>query len=830
MNDSKRREPVTFRSLNTADDSTWTLRATGGPIDASVADRDVAASVPGEVQLDLLAAGLIDDPYDGANESVQAWIGYCDWQYRTTFTWAPDDAERHDLVADGLDTAATITLNGTVVGRTKNQHRGYRFDIGALLVDGANDLVVDFRSPIEFAREQEALLGELPTVMHHPFNAVRKMACNFGWDWGIDISSSGIWKSIGIESWSGVRIASVRPLVDATAIDGATGHGVLNAHVALEWADAASSAEVSVSVAGVNSTVAVDRSLTEVTVSVDAGRVELWWPRGYGEQPLHDVTVSVGDAAWTSRVGFRTVTLDTAPDEHGSPFTISVNGQQVNVRGANWIPDDTFVTRVTPERYRAAVGDAVDSNMNLLRIWGGGIYEQDAFYDACDEAGVMVWQDFLFACAAYSEEDPLRSEVEAEARENVTRLSTHASLVLWNGCNENIWGYLEWDWRRKIGDRTWGEGYYLDLLPSIVAELDPTRPYSPGSPFSFTNWAHPNDERNGTMHIWDVWNNLDYTEYAAKRPRFASEFGFQGPPAWTTLADAVHDEPLDPYGAQMLVHQKAADGNLKLERGLGDHLPAWRSIEEWHWATQLNQARAIRFGIEHFRSLYPLNTGSIVWQINDSWPVISWAAVDYSGNRKPLWHALRHAYTDRLLTIQPRDGVPVLFAHNDSGDDWTESVSIRRQTTDGDLLASQTVALSIPARGIVEIALDDSITTPEDASKEFVVAESGLTDNGFWYFVEDPELALAAPADALTTAVEVDGGVTRITVTASALVKDLALQADRLNRGATADSGLVTLLPGESHTFVVDGTTGGVDPAVVGVFPVLCSVNDLVTG
>jgi beta-mannosidase len=189
---------VTLNSLNSSDGATWTLRATAGPVDASIAGRDIPATVPGEVQLDLLSAELITDPFDGANEGVQAWIGYCDWQYSTTFDWSPNDAGRHDLVADGLDTAATITLNGSEVGRTQNQHRGYRFDIGALLVDGENELVVDFRSPIEFAREQEALLGARPTVMHHPFNAIRKVASNFGWDWGIDVSSSGIWKSIGI--------------------------------------------------------------------------------------------------------------------------------------------------------------------------------------------------------------------------------------------------------------------------------------------------------------------------------------------------------------------------------------------------------------------------------------------------------------------------------------------------------------------------------------------------------------------------------------------------------------------------------------------------------
>lgn len=243
---------MTFRPLTTDGGATWLLSAVTGPIDDTVAGRDLPATVPGEVQLDLLAAGLIDDPFDGDNEKKQEWIGYTDWRYRTTFEWAPTGDERHDLVADGLDTAATITLNGTVVASTANQHRSYRFDVRELLVEGTNDLVIDFRSPIEFAREQEAPLGERPTVMHHPFNALRKMASNFGWDWGIDVSSSGIVGRIGIDSWSGVRIASVRPLVDVPAlVAGSTSaDAVLTAHVDLEWGGALAESDVEVSVAG----------------------------------------------------------------------------------------------------------------------------------------------------------------------------------------------------------------------------------------------------------------------------------------------------------------------------------------------------------------------------------------------------------------------------------------------------------------------------------------------------------------------------------------------------------------------------------------------------
>jgi beta-mannosidase len=812
---------MTLISLN-SDATSWALRAVAGPVDAGVADRDIPAAVPGEVQLDLLAAGLIADPFDGANEKTQAWIGYCDWRYSTTFSWTAKNAERHDLVADGLDTAATITLNGREVARTRNQHRGYRFDVTALLREGKNELTVDFRSPIEFAREQEALLGERPTVMHHPFNAIRKMASNFGWDWGIDVSSSGIWKSIGIDSWSGARIASVRPLAET---DGST--GILTAHVALEWAAGATATDVSVTVNGRTETVRAAPGQTDAVVSVDAGSVALWWPRGYGDQPLYRVDVAAGDAAWTGHVGFRTVVLDTAPDEHGSRFHLTVNGTVIGIRGANWIPDDAFVTRLTRERYRARIADAVDANMNLLRVWGGGLYESDDFYDACDELGLLVWQDFLFACAAYAEEDPLRSEVEAEARQHITRLSAHPSLALWNGCNENIWGYLEWDWRRELGERTWGEGYYFDLLPALVAELDPRTPYSPGSPFSYTRYAHPNDPRHGTSHIWDVWNDKDYTVYGEYRPRFVSEFGFQGPPAWSTLTASVHDEPLDPYGEQMLVHQKAADGNLKLDRGLGQHLPSPRSIEEWHWATQLNQARALRFGIEHFRSLTPLNSGSIMWQLNDNWPVISWAAVDYAGHRKPLWHALKHAYADRLLTIQPRDGRPTLLAHNDSAERWRDTVRVSHQSLDGTEIASQVVDVDIEPRGIVCVDLESRVITATDASTEFISATACEATPAFWYFVEDPGLALRPSSEALTVTTEATPTGLRMTVTAMSLVKDIVIQADRLDAAASVDRGLVTLVAGASAVFTI---TGEIGPDVPSGFPVVSSANDLVTG
>jgi beta-mannosidase len=795
------------------------------------------------VHVDLLTAGLIPDPFDGDNESRLAWIGRTDWTYRATFAWNGSDHARTDLVADGLDTVATIRMNGREVGTTANQHRSYRFAVSDLLVVGPNELEVTFAAPVPEAERRAVEFGDRPHVNPHPFNAIRKAAYSYGWDWGPDLAGVGIWKSLRLESWSVVRLGTVRPLA---SLDGT--NGVLEVRAELEWAahPAPSSAALGVRVAGVEGSVRVLPGQTMTAVSLTVPDVRVWWPRGYGEQPRYDVSVdvSVDDhrlASWSGRVGFRTAALSTRPDSTGSEFVILVNDTPIFVRGANWIPDDAFLTRVDRSRYQRAIIDAVDAGMNLLRVWGGGIYETEDFYDICDELGVLVWQDFLLACAAYAEEPPLWGEIEAEARQAVARLAKHPSLVIWNGNNENIWGYVEWGWRAPLAGRTWGDGYYTELFPAIVAELDPRVPYSPGSPFSYAKYHHPNDSRHGTMHVWDVWNQVDYRHYRDYPARFVSEMGFQGPPAWSTLASVVHDEPMDPNGEQMLVHQKAADGNLKLARGIGDHLPMWRTepevdIDDWHWATQLNQARAVSYGVAHFRSLYPLNRGTVVWQLNDNWPVISWAAVDGHGIRKPLWYALRDVYADRFLTIQPRSDSggerPTLLVHNDSADPWRGQVLISRRRTSGgsEPLARQQVAFALEPRAATAITIDEDVLSPSSPTEEYLVAEAETAGAAYWYFVEDPELRLAAPVDALDVAVERTDSGFSVRASASSLVKDLTVFPDRLDPAATVDSALVTLQAGQSHTFRVSSLQTDLDPAALTQRPVLRSANDLLEG
>ncbi|MEV0847369.1 glycoside hydrolase family 2 protein [Streptomyces sp. NPDC049954] len=806
----------------------WSLRPVGGPVPAEVPSV-VPATVPGTVHTDLMAAGVIPDPYLDRNEEALAWIGESDFVYETTFEAAAGDEERIDLVAQGLDTVATVTLNGTVVGRTKNQHRGYRFDVREALREGENRLSVRFDSALAFARAAEKRIGARPYVGNSlPYNAVRKMACNFGWDWGPVLVTAGIWQPIALERWSAARIASVVPQVTVDA----DGTGRVAVRVTLERTST-SRVEVTARLTGpggTDLTAVVPAGETTVDLDLSVPDAALWWPVGHGEQPLYDLRVSVADGTaaldeWHRSIGFRTVELLMEPDEFGTSFRFRVNGEILWIKGANWIPDDCFLPRITARDYADGVRDTVEAGMNMLRIWGGGIYESDLLYEECDRAGVMVWQDFLFACASYSEEPELWDEVEAEVRENVARLAPHPSLVMWNGSNENIEGYYEWGWKDALGEGvSWGRGYYDELLPSVLAEIDPTRPYAPSSPYSPTDYANPRDPDHGSVHSWEVWNRQDYTEYGKDIPRFVAEFGFQGPPAMSTLTAAVHDEPLAPDSPGVLAHQKAEDGNGKLARGYAPHLPEPVSFDDWHFTTQLNQALAIRYGVEHFRSHAPRTSGSIIWQLNDCWPVTSWAAVDSARRRKPLWYALRALNAERLLTVQPREEGTALVVSNDSAGTWTENLTAVRMSFDGRELARQVIPVEVPARTNVTVVLDTSLVTPRDPRGEVVFVESAQARPATWYFAEDRELGLPA--------LDVDCEVTRedtghaVRITARSFVKDLVLNADRLDAGAQVDDALLTLRPGDTHVLHVT-SDAALDPALLTSHPVLTSVNTL---
>ncbi|WP_062648627.1 glycoside hydrolase family 2 protein [Streptomyces maremycinicus] len=775
-------------------DDGWHLRHGGKPF---------PAVVPGCVHTDLLAAGVIPDPFIGRGEEEVAWVGRREWTYERELPAVPSGHEQTDLVFDGLDTVAEITLNGQLLGRVRNMHRSYRFDVTGL----EGPLAVRFVSAYAEAEAVRGRAGERPGAYSEPYQYLRKMACSFGWDWGPTLVTAGIWRPVRVERWSTARLARVRPLVTVEE-----GVGVVELRVEVERTRVEAGLTLEARVAGRSARVEVTG--TSGVVRVEVPEAELWWPRGYGGQPLYDVELTLrhGNApldVWRRRVGFRSVGLDTSADAHGTGFTLVVNGERLFARGVNWIPDDVFPSRVSRERYRKRLRQAADAGVDLVRVWGGGVYESEDFYDACDELGLLVWQDFPFACAAYPEEQPLRGEVEAEARENVVRLMPHPSLVLWNGNNENLWGFRDWGWEERLAGDSWGEGYYLGVLPRVVAELDPTRPYTAGSPWSGSWEHHPNNPAHGTHHAWEVWNKLDYTAYRREVPRFVAEFGWQAPPAHATLRRALPGEELAPDSPGMLHHQKAEDGNGKLARGLARHfdVPAG-DFDRWHYLTQVNQARAVAAGIEHWRSHWPVCAGTIVWQLNDCWPVTSWAAIDGDGREKPLYHELRRLYADRLLTFQVRHGEMVLAAVNQSAEPWKGTVSLRRMSVAGEVIGAARVELAVGAR-VVDVLRVPAELEPA-GHEEFLVADAGVSpgsggtasEGGLraaHFPVPDRDFAYPPPR------FEVSVAPGSVTVTARTLVRDLLLQADRLAPGARADRGLVTLLPGERVTIGVEG-------------------------
>jgi beta-mannosidase len=822
----------------------WSLRAINGD-EADRVPASVPAQVPGCVHTDLMAAGVIEDPYLDANEDSLRWLYDLDWRYATALDPAelpldrPGEAERVDLVLEGIDTVGTVRLREgqreIELGHTCNMHRSYRFDVSPHLTGGPLDLEVDLSSASRYAEAEDQRLGERPRAYPPPFNMIRKMASSFGWDWGPDLRTAGLWKPVRVERWRLARLAQVVPLVTL----GADGTGRVELRVELERAAPTEELVLAAEILGQRAEARVDDGASTATVVLDVPDAPVWWPAGYGDQPLADLELSLraGEEVldgWRRRIGFRSVALDTSADQYGAGFTFVINGRRVFAKGVNWIPDDHFLTRITAERLERRLDQAVAANVNLVRVWGGGIFESEDFYHACDERGLMVWQDFLLACAAYPEEPPLWAEIDAEARENVVRLAAHPSLVLYNGGNENLWGHEDWHWKERLQGRTWGARYALELFPAIVAELDPTRPYSVNSPCSpgfDLDQVHPNDPNVGSHHQWDVWNAVDYTAYRDEIPRFVSEFGFQGPPAWRTLTDWVHAADGGPLAAapepkadpNFLVHQKAQDGNGKLDRGMAPHLGVPNDFTDWHWAGQLNQARAVAYAIDHYRRWWPRTAGAVVWQLNDCWPVTSWAAVDFAERPKPLWYALRRAFAPRNLAFVVEDEALSLALLNDADEPWQGELSLSRQRLDGSPLADQTMQVSIEPRASTVIAVPAEVARPANRTAEVVVARLDAVSRAHT-FVEDVELAWNP--DPLEVEVSEHDEGYDVRLTAHSFVRDVTVLADRIAADAMADDALLTLPAGQSATIRVRTNARGLTDEL-GRYPVLRTANDL---
>ncbi|HEX2948615.1 MAG TPA: glycoside hydrolase family 2 protein [Armatimonadota bacterium] len=671
----------------------------------------IPANVPGCIHTDLLAAKRIDDPYYRDNELKLQWIGETDWVFSRSFNVdaALLDHEHVLLRCDGLDTMATISINNREIAKTDNMFRTWEFDVKEYLVAGENTIVVHFASTVPYIaqRQQERYLhgwGGPQEIKGRSW--VRKEPCNYGWDWGPVLTTCGIWRPIQLVAYSTARLQDVQILQDHSV----TGQVKLNVNVAADNADNARlTAKIAVSL---NGTTVADSTVHFTGKTADAQLVvtdpQLWWPNGMGSQPLYDVRVELlsdtGETLDTDakRIGLRTLVLDRHPDEWGESFQFAVNGVPFFAKGANWIPADSFATRLTRDDYARLIKDAAAANMNMLRAWGGGIYEDDAFFEICDENGICVWQDFIFACATYPTfDEAFITNISAEFRDNIKRLRHHPCIALWCGNNELEQGLVGEGWTDT--QMSWEDYSKLfdNILPQIVHELDPERSYWPGSPHTpIGDRYNHRDPTCGDAHLWDVWHGRQPFEwYRTCEHRFNSEFGFQSFPEPRTVRTYTAPQDRNVTTFVMEHHQRSGIGNAVIMQYMLDWFRLPNSFDMTLWLSQILQGMAMKYAVEHWRRAMPRGMGTLYWQLNDCWPVASWSSIDSFGRWKALNYMAKQFYAPLLVSgvEDLTNGSVELHVTSDLLAATNGTVSWKLTTVHGDTIAEDAMTVDIPA-------------------------------------------------------------------------------------------------------------------------------------
>jgi len=802
---------------------TWTLTRAGS-------DETIPATVPGDVYRDLLGADRIPDPFYRDNENDLQWIGETDWTYTRSLD-VPSALLEHETVklrCDGLDTFAEITVNGRHIASTDNMFRTWELDVKDALKPGANEIIVTFRSTIPYIHEHQAKLplrygqmsGSKIKAASHGW--VRKEQCNYGWDWGIKAVTCGIWRSISLIGYSVARITDVAIEQDHSQAD------TVGLEVGIQ-ADAVSQAPLRAAV-----TVARDgRTAASTTVELADGTAsaqltisdpELWWPNGLGDQPLYDVGVELlpGDATSagepldvaTKRIGLRTVRLDRHDDRWGESFQFVVNGVPFFAKGANWIPADGIQARMTPERYRSLVEDAADANMNMLRVWGGGIYEDDSFYDACDELGICIWQDFMFACAAYPVfDESFLANCEAEARDNVRRLRHRPSLALWCGNNELEQMHVVSDRGWEAGEMPWDEYKRLfdGILAEVVRELNPSTDYWPSSPHTPRGDREDiDDPRSGDAHLWGVWHRKEPFEwYRECEHRFNSEFGFQSFPEPRTVA--VYTQPRDRNVTSWVMehHQRSGIGNSTIMQYMLEWFRLPVGFENTLWASQILQGMAMKYACEHWRRSMPRGMGTLYWQINDTWPVASWASVDYFGRWKALHYMAKSFFAPVIVSgVEDADAKSVsVHVTNDLREEVSGTVTWTVTDLAGDTVREERVNVTQAAGSTCEVAVADLADILAEHGPRGILVWLSLEIDGsvvsrdLVLFSRPKHLELAVdPGIEVELAKQDDGGIA-VTLTAQAPALWTWLELD--DADARFSDNFVHLRPGAPVTITV---------------------------
>ncbi|WP_370136322.1 glycoside hydrolase family 2 protein [Alteromonas sp.] len=783
------------------------------------------ATVPGCNFTDLMTAGLIDDPFYRDNESKLQWIEKEDWQYRKTVVL--DDtflsAPRIQLVAEGLDTFCDISINGQPLASTDNMFVGHRIDAKELLRIGENYIDITFRSPIlETMPRYKAAGYAYPAENDKSEEKLsvycRKAPCHFGWDWGPRFVTSGIWRNIAFESIENTRIEDVHyrliSLDDAKA--------TISFDVTLDDALPVNS-QLDVTceqIPGFTTTVthsAFENNSTQIVMEIDEPK--RWWPNGMGEAFLYHFVFEITSQQQTlnrycQSIGLRTIEVINQPDDLGVSFFLQVNGHKVFMKGANYIPADSFLNRMSTERHAALMDSAVSANMNMLRVWGGGIYQDDAFYRLADEKGLLIWQDFMFACTLYPGDTAFLENVRREAEYNIKRLRNHACLALWCGNNEVDMAIKHWEWPEKFG---YSEEVYAglkqdykalfdQLLPSMIEQLDSARFYMRSSPIGF--WEEDADHI-ANHHFWGVWHGEQpFSEYQKRIPRFMSEYGFQSFPIESSFRKFTVPGDWDLHSDVLRVHQKHPRGNQLIHSYMDSEFLPPKNFQQLLYLSQVQQAEGLKLAFEAHRSAMPFCMGSLYWQLNDTWPAASWSGIDYYGKWKALHYQAKRSFAQHLLVVTETEDCVNVQGVNDSLHNLDANLELKVVDFRGNVLWSVANDVELIANSSERLFVLDK-TELNGFAFEGVVLIASLTRGDVklaqsnFYFVSHRTLAL--PKEEITLHAEIKEDMLYVTLSSTVLHRHVFVEAADLT--ANFSDNFFDLLAGETKVISLPLTT-----------------------
>lgn len=792
------------------------------------------AKVPGTIHQDLLNHNRIPNPFYGMNEEAVQWVENEDWMYRTSFVVTEEQLNRDAAVLelDGLDTYADVFLNGALILRSDNMFVGHKVPVKSVLRKGENRLLIRFRSAVKEALPQWETNGfDYPADNDHSSKRVsiytRKAPYSYGWDWGIRLATCGIWRPVRLVFSDVARIED---------------YYVRQASVSASKADVDNRLEITnvtsqpvsalLKVAyhySANDTKEVQKQIelrpgeNTVSLPVMIDNPHLWMPNGWGEPSLYKFTASVSVdgvevASQERQVGLRSIRVVMEDDEYGKSFYFEVNGHPMFAKGANFIPDDALLPNVTPERYKRILEDVKAANMNMLRVWGGGIYEDDKFYDEADRNGILIWQDFLFACTTYPHDPLFLKRVEAEAEYNIKRLRGHASLAMWCGNNEIYEGVRYWGWKNKYTAEAFAEmnrGYdvlFRQLLPDMVKRFDSDRFYMHGSPYE-ANWGRPESWKIADSHNWGTWyGRKPFESFDSEIPRFMSEYGFQAFPEMKTIRTFAEEKDFELESPVMNAHQKATIGNALIKQTMGLYYKVPAKFEDLVYVGLVLQGHGMRHGIEAHRRNRPYCMGSLFWQLNDSWPVVSWSSIDYYGNWKAMQYQSQRAFAPVLINaIKEGDDLCVYLISDELQDRDDVRLTVELMDFDGKSHGKWTQNGKLTANTSMLFLKKrvDEFLSKQDAATSFLrftlKAKNGaaLADEVFYFaYPKDQKL----PEARIETSVKKRGEAIEMTLKTDKLARDIFIEVPV--QGVRFSDNFFDLLPGQRKKITITSPEG----------------------